>query len=778
MKKVLPALIFALLAACTYGQKKTFEIGFLLDNKDPSVSPLLDQLKQEIVAVVGEDAVINYSPENELVNGYSIETAGTQYAYLVQHADIIIAVGAYSNIIVSRQDTFPRPTLNIGSIKREISGYDPNRETSGIDNLTYMTATDSFAEDLFQFKQLADFKNVGIVIEAALTEVVDFDAIFAPILGGMGAAYTLIPYRELGDIVSGLRGVDALYLASTFNLDAAEVKMLAAELIAKKIPSFSALRKSDVENGIMASNAANDNFSQFFRRIALSVEDYVNGRNFSDLPVLLDLNQSLALNYNTASSIGIALKYSLLGKTNFVGSLDEIPGAEKVYDLPGLIFQVINKNLGLQAEQKEVAFSEQDVKSAKSSYLPSLTASAYGSYIDPDLAEITFGQNPEFSTNGVLSLQQTLFSEGANASISIQKSLAQAQQERFNTEQLDIIFNASLAYFNALILKANVDIQIRNLDLTKANLRIARENYAAGQSGRTDLLRFESQEAQNTQSMIEAVNQMHQGFLSINQLVNNPGSPKIDVKDASMDDELFRKYNYDKFVSFLDNPGLRETFVQFLVEEAIRNAPEIKQLEHTIDATDRSIKLYGPGRFLPTLALQGQYNKEFSRSGAGADPLPVFEDGYYNVAVNLALPIFNRNQNNINKQTAIIQKEQLDLNKENVALAVSTNIRNGVYNLINQITNTELSKVSERAARESLDLTQTAYTNGAVNIVQLIDAQNNHLNSQLARANAAYNYLLAMLQLERYLGAYFLLNSDEDNQQFNERFLQFMKDNE
>jgi outer membrane protein TolC len=778
MKKILPAFVFALMAVCTYGQKKTYEIGFLLDNRDPGTAPLLQKLKEEIVAVVGEDAVIRYSPENELVNDYSIEKAKEQYAYLAEHADIIIAAGAFSNIVVSRQESFPRPTMNIGSIKSEISGYMADKVSSGVDNLTYMTSTDSYAEDLTEFEQLVEFKNVGIVVETPLTSVVDYDAIFAPILSGMDATYTLVPYNNVSDVIAALGGVDALYLASAFNLDAPDVKALAEELVRRKIPSFSALRKSDVENGIMASNASNDNFAQFFRRIALSVEDYINGRNFSDLPVLLDFDKSLTVNYNTASAIGIALKYSLLGKTNFVGSIHEIPSATRVYDLPGLIYQVLDKNLDLQSGQKDIEVSEQDVKSARSSYLPSLSASAYGNYIDPDLAEITFGQNPEFSTNGALSLQQTLFSEGANASISIQKSLAKAQRERFNSEQLDMIYNASLSYFNALILKSNVDIQTRNLELTKTNLRIASENFSAGQSGKTDLLRFESQRAQNTQSMIEAVNQMHQGFLAINQLANNPGGTKIDVKDATLDDELFKKYNYDKFVSFLDNPAMRETFVQFLVEEALRNSPEIKQLQYNIDATDRSIQLYGPGRFLPTLALQGNYTKEFSRSGAGAAPLPVFEDGYYNVALNLALPIFNRNQNNINKQTAMIQKEQLDLNRENVSLAVSTNIRNGVLNLINQISNTELSKVSEQAARESLDLTQTAYSSGAVNIVQLIDAQNNYLNSQLASTNAGYNYLLAMLQLERYIGAYFLLNTEEDNRQFNERFLQYMKSNE
>ena len=70
-----------------------------------------------------------------------------------------------------------------------------------------------------------------------------------------------------------------------------------------------------------------------------------------------------------------------------------------------------------------------------------------------------------------------------------------------------------------------------------------------------------------------------------------------------------------------------------------------------------------------------------------------------------------------------------------------------------------MSKVSEKAAKEALDLTQNAYSNGAINIVQLIDAQNNYLNAQFIKANAVNNYLIKSLQLERYLGYYFLLNS-------------------
>ena len=128
------------------------------------------------------------------------------------------------------------------------------------------------------------------------------------------------------------------------------------------------------------------------------------------------------------------------------------------------------------------------------------------------MAVASNGQNPEMSTSGSLLLQQTLFSETANANISIQKFLRDAQKENYNSDILNTVFNAATAYFTALILKENLSIQNQNLELTKYNLKIAEENYEAGQAGKSDVLRFKSEMAQNTQQMVEAVNQLEQSY--------------------------------------------------------------------------------------------------------------------------------------------------------------------------------------------------------------------------------------------------------------------------
>ena len=62
--------------------------------------------------------------------------------------------------------------------------------------------------------------------------------------------------------------------------------------------------------------------------------------------------------------------------------------------------------------------------------------------------------------------------------------------------------------------------------------------------------------------------------------------------------------------------------------------------------------------------------------------------------------------------------------------------------------------------------------------MQLLDAQNNYLQAQLASANAAYNYLLSSMLLERSLGLFFLLEEEEEREAFAQRFLEFMQKND
>ena len=782
MKRTYLLFLIAILfnIAINAQNKPVYSIGFLLDKNTSEIELILDGLQEEIKAVVGEDAIINFSKSNRLVNNFDAALSEENYnTYLNSNVDIIIAFGVINNKVISKNKTFKKPTILFGTRSEELAEIPIEETTSNIKNFTTLITNQSYTNDLKTFKDIAKIKNVAVFFETQFLENIALGDAFNKIEEALDLQLTLLPFTNVSEIIENLDGFDSMYLAGGFYLLDDEIKELSDNLIERKMPSFTVTSVKDVKTGLMASNHDESELNQFFRRIALTVENVVTGGELANAPVKLKVDAELTINYNTAEKIELPLKYSLIATTNLIGN-PTLKRSDKKYNLIEVMQEAIAENLNLQTFKQDVLLSEEDTRLAKSNYLPNISVGANGGYVDPALAEASAGQNPEILTSANVSLSQTVFSEAANANISIQKALQKAQQENYNSEALNTIFEASTAYFNTLIFKANLSIQSKNLDLTKYNLKIAKENFEAGLSGKSDVLRFRSEMASNTQAFIEAANQMKQAYYTLNQLLNNPIDYKIDVDEAELEVGVFKAYNYEQLGAFIDDPSFRNPFVTFLIEEAIKNAPELKSLDYNLEAAERSERLYGGGRFLPTLALQGQYYYELSRSGAGTEVPPLFTvppRDYYTVGLNLTIPIFDQNRQNINKSIATIQKDQINVSQDNIRLTVQKNINDAVIELVNQISNIHLSKLSEETAKEALDLTQTSYAEGAVNIVQLLDAQNNYLEAQQARATATYTYLLSSMQLERYLGNFFLLQTEQERQEFVNRFLEYLSNN-
>ncbi|MEM9077978.1 MAG: TolC family protein [Bacteroidota bacterium] len=774
-KTVFPILFFGIFSLVAQ-EKKTFNIGVLIDNQTNEVLTTLDDLKSEVLSVVGEDAHIQFPAKSVLSHNSSLEKAKANYQTLIDNdTDIILAFGPVNSRVLGEIGIFKKPTILFGAINKDVPVVNLNTQKSGIENFTFLVSSASYKDDLRLFKELSDFKRLGILVDKGMETILPLKETFDKQLRDLGASYRIIPFETAKDIVPELDDIDAIYMIGGFFLKEEDNKNLADIFIQNGIPSFTVNGVDSVKSGFLASNQSEENLNNFFRRIAMTVSLYIEGNALSELPVFIDSSARLTVNFNTAQLVGIPIKYSLMAQTDFVGDFKNVL-SQKNYDLITVLNEAISNNLSLQSDIKDVDLSRQDLKTARSDYLPALEASASAIYTDPDLAEVSLGNSPEFSTTGNLSLDQTLFSERTNAAINIQKNLLKAQEENYNSSVLDVIFDASNTYFNALVLKASLQIEVQNVDLTKANLEIAELNFVAGQESKTDVLRFRSELAQNTQAMIEAINQLDQGFIELNQVLNNPIDFEIDVEDVVLNQGVLKQYNYEEMFNLLDNPVLRKPFTEFLVNEALRNAPELKSLNYNLKAVERDIKLNKYGRLLPTLGLQAQYDRTFSRSGEGSSAPEGFGlvDGSYNAGLSVGIPLINRNRSNINLQTSRIQKDQLKINESEITQTIEVNVRTGILNLVNQISNIKLSEISEDAAKESLTLTQTSYSNGAVNIVQLLDAQNNYFDAQLARANAVYNYMINSLRLERFIGYYFLLKTPEDNMAFRQRFFEFL----
>ncbi len=777
-------LLFCLisLAQSAHAQtKQSYNIGFIFDTLPENAEILLVQMQNEIRSVVGQDATINFPESGIYVNNLSLDTARDNFEAINANpdVDIILAFGVLNNMVILGNEAHDKPTILFGTITREFKSESLSDETSGIHNLSLILTSQSITQDLSLFNELINFRRVGIVFEDYLMDVLPVEETIASITDSLGVDYSIINYNTIDEIIEGFDEVDAVYFANTFFLTEDEVSRLAQEMIDRRIPSYTSSGSREVELGIMASNQTDDNLDQFFRRIALNIEAIVNGQNPSELPTYLATTEQLVLNFNTASLIGGPLKYSLIYDTQIIGEFKNVL-SEKDYSLIELLNEARERSLALQVSNLDVELSNQDVRSAVSDMFPNLESSVTTSMIDPELARASNGQNPEFSTTGNLTLSQVVYSQNILTNIYIQRALKDAQVSTNRNDELDVILEAANAYFNALIARSNLEITVQNLEVTRRNLQIAQQNYEAGLTGKSDVLRFQSQMAQDAQTMVETVSLLEFSFSEINRVLNYPLDREIDILPIDFTNEIFTELDLEKLSNFLDDISFREIFIRFLVQEAIKESPELKALNKQLEVAQASVRLANTGRFIPDVALQGQYNYTFSRSGEGSTYPTGFiapPDGYYTVGLSFSLPIFQQNKQNINLQIAKITSTQIELLIEQTERNIERQVENNALDALNQISNLQLSEISLESAAENLDLIQTSYSNGAVSIIQLIDAQTNLLNAQISNNNALYNFMLSVLRLERSLGYFFFEKDVSERDAFKNRMEAFLLGN-
>lgn len=754
-------------------QKKQIKIQMLVDQMTSEIKPLILQLEKEIRAVVGVDAELSFSIN---INGADTLKAKQQYQQASQSSDIILSFGLANQVMLFRQKTFQRPTIVLGVDFGDFSSMYRPEEIPNHPNLIYLEHVQVNQGDLEVFQRLVPFRNIGIAAISFAYKNMPLDRIIKETLQRKNIQYQTISYSSVEDIIKQLDGIDALYLAEAFLLSNDEVKRLSQELIKRKMPSFTTSGVLDVELGLLATRSSLRRNTEIMRKISLIIGDIIESgvksvaRNGSRK---IRSDKELTLNFNTSERLNVPIRYSSVANTQFVGEFRNVL-TEKTYNLKEFMEEVLRNNKSLKVRAKDVQLAFQDLRSARSWILPSLSIAGSGTYTDPEVAKVSGGQSPEYRYSGNISLTQDILSPRGIITSRIQKDNTKVQKQTLASEKLDMLQIATQVYFNILLAKTSSQINMQNMETTKDNLRMAEQRFESGQTGKSDVLRFTSSLAQDIQSFIESINQLYLAYDQMKVLLGVPLDTELEVEDVSLEGGLLERYQYEQIRDLLDDPSSTQIFVEFLVQEAYKNSPELQSLKYNLAIAEASQSLAVYSRFVPTVTLQGQYSHEFHRAGEGVDYANIAPPrSNYSVGIQATLPLFQKNALSINYTIAKIQKEQIQENERLLRENMETNIRSAVYQVTDKIANLELSKVSEESSREGWELTQESYQRGAIDRVELIDAQTNYISSQLASASAVYQFFLSALALERQIGYFFLMHSEEENDQFRKAFLEY-----
>lgn len=761
------------------------EIGFITDFPiDDQNRSFINQITEQIDRTTGTSLKVQTSPENIISLTPQPEQTLKRYNKLSKSVDLIVVIGPRALSKLVRQKSFPIPTIGLGVFDPHLQNIPhTDRGTSGVRNFSYALTSISLQKELSEFKQVFNFENLVLLVDDTSQNTSE-KLRMESIMDSLNTDYQLILMQQNVDATMREIGqeTDAVFIGIPFGLSVPMIEDLSEQLIQKKLPSFSLLG-NHVERGILSSFSDANSREKLMRKVAVLADMALGGSDLADAKVSVNYNKKLFLNINTAEQIDYSPPFDVLFTAEIVGR--EAAGPANTWTLEEVVSKSLEQNLNIQLAEKDVALSQNDVRFARSQYLPRLNASATGVQIDQDRAEASFGAQGERTLTASGTLEQLLYSEQAIANMQIQKYMLQAQKAALGQQVNDILLDTFTAYFNVLITKTNARIQRENLESSQTNLEFAKVRVEIGQSSRSDLFRWESEVATARQTVINAEIRHRQSKLQLSKLLDEELNDDFKLEDQSLSENVFPNYGKNNLSEIIRSPKQLQQFTQFLIQEADSLNPAFDRLATRIDANDRQHKLNKRRFYSPTLALQGQLDNSLWQGGAGsgsvnggAQPsLPMTDEWTWSLTLNVSFPIIDRGQRIIDLQRTNIQQRQLDIQQRNLNQNIALGVRTLVLDLVSASTNVKNSRIAAENTQKNYEAVQDGYQKGVVPINQLIDAQDAAFNARQNFENSVYNYLLTFLQLENSLGRYSILSSNEENQAFINRYLRFLENN-
>jgi outer membrane protein len=740
-------------------------IGIIKDGNSPRFNNQVEVIKQEILEITRGEFDVRFPQQSQLTGDWDVALIRQSIDKLFNDnsIDLIIATGPVGSQEIISRKSLAKPA--IATIILDIALQDAPlvRGTSGVKNLNYLASPKSFERDLKAFQEIVNFKHLSILVTDAIIErlpQLQQKAKDASVQYGID--FQLIP--------AGKSAVDALALISDLSeavmvtplvkMSEAEFLKLAEGLKARKLPSFSMHGRDEVELGLFASLAPSSDTSRVGRRIAINVLSILTGEDAGSLPVGFSMGERLVVNMETARAIDLYPNWSTLSEAERIN--EHRQPTDRSLNLATAVNEAISANLDLALANQEVAVGKHNITLARSALLPQIDSSLSAEAREAGLANIN---TPQRSGKGSFRLSQIVYSDSAWARLETSGKLQEALELERDSIRLDIILSASTTYLNILKAKTIEQIQKENVRRSRHNLELARVRESVGQSSRADVYRWESEIATDKQEALAAEAARLQAELNLNRLLNRPQDDLFTLEDATISDPLLL-ISDPRFFSYVENQKKWFVFHDFMAEQGINNAPELKAIDLSIEAQARNVTTAERQYWLPEFSIEGGYADTFSRGGTGSSLPAGVDDNGWNIGLSARLPLFSGGAKNANLSQQRDDFLRLHYSKRTTEEKIEARIRNALHDIGASYPSIELARKAADAAGNNLRLITDAYRAGSVSLIDLIDAQNAALSAELSAANAIYDFLLDLMEVQRATARFDFFLSPEQRQKW------------
>lgn len=308
---------------------------------------------------------------------------------------------------------------------------------------------------------------------------------------------------------------------------------------------------------------------------------------------------------------------------------------------------------------------------------------------------------------------------------SVDRADANAAISRSNaaTTREDVVFVATVAFYNVLRAEKTLEFQRENLRQQESLYRQASAFYEAGVRAKIDVVRAEANLYDARAQRSQAENELRVARITLLQRIGVDGPAGFQLAGTLPEHTL---------------PGT----LQDWVAEAERNRPELRALVEKERAATESLRLARAG-YLPFLVGTAGY-------GYGAEEAPLQQN--YGLSVTLNYPLFSgfQTREQAKEALATISSTQYEFieTKRRVRLQVEVS----AYSVQEAQERLSARKKQRDASEENLRLATARYEVGAGDIIEMTDAQAQMVRSETDTINTAFDFAVSHASLLRAMG--------------------------
>ncbi len=389
-------------------------------------------------------------------------------------------------------------------------------------------------------------------------------------------------------------------------------------------------------------------------------------------------------------------------------------------------------NLGLLGTTIDVNAAKRDVDTAWNLFLPQVNASLSHSGRGPGFA-------PSESLYGGIVVEDSFVDSGLSLGFSVNITLNAAVREQMESYKIGYqiqqvtyaqakaeVQRTATKLFYYLVMEAeNIKVQQANLNLAWKQYEQVKTKYEQGFASEMEVLTAELSHERLKSALQQAENQYNANLLSLKMLLG-----------MGLDDELVIEGQVPSLLKPLEVQELNEY---------LEKSYSIALIDLNLAKLEKTKELNRMQAFTPTVSFQGSYGLSAFNDNYSND----FSDSAsYSVSVSLPLDGF------IPDSRTKVGLASLDDSLEKLHLQRQQAVQQLQVSVVTQVQNLNMLASQAKLAEQSLELTKKLYAmnliqyeSGYIGLVDLEEAQNNHMTSEQNLLSVQYQYISSLIDL-------------------------------